>query len=126
VLIKTWARPSKLQADDGGIIAVTFEYTRDDGEGGAVGTGEYFTIEADQVFKAIGQRFDPSDLRNEGLPAIEGGRIRVDPERRTSLPGVWAGGDCVAGRDLTVVAVQDGKLAAESIDRALRGAATKR
>ena len=34
---------------------------------------------------------------------------------------VWAGGDCVAGRDLTVVAVQDGKLAAESINREIMG-----
>jgi glutamate synthase (NADPH/NADH) small chain len=45
----------------------------------------------------------------------------VDEERRTSLPGVWAGGDCVAaGEDLTVVAVEDGKQAALSIDRALK------
>jgi dihydropyrimidine dehydrogenase (NAD+) subunit PreT len=36
--------------------------------------------------------------------------------------GVWAGGDCIAGgQDLTVSAVQDGKLAALSIDRTLRG-----
>ena len=46
----------------------------------------------------------------------------MDEERRTSLPGVWAGGDCVhGGEDLTVSAVQDGKLAALSIDRFLRG-----
>ena len=45
----------------------------------------------------------------------------MDDERRTSLPGVWAGGDCVAGgSDLTVSAVQDGKLAALSIDRFLK------
>ena len=36
------------------------------------------------------------------------------------MPGVWAGGDCVAGgEDLTVAAVEDGKQAALSIDRAL-------
>jgi glutamate synthase (NADPH/NADH) small chain len=35
---------------------------------------------------------------------------------RTSLPGVYAGGDCVAGVDLTVAAVQDGKRAAEAIN----------
>ena len=30
------------------------------------------------------------------------------------MPGVWAGGDCVAGgEDLTVAAAQDGKLAAK-------------
>ena len=34
---------------------------------------------------------------------------------------MWAGGDCVyGGEDLTVSAVQDGKLAALSIDRVLR------
>lgn len=39
------------------------------------------------------------------------------------MPGIWAGGDCVAGgEDLTVAAAQDGKVAAESIHRALGGA----
>jgi glutamate synthase (NADPH/NADH) small chain len=48
------------------------------------------------------------------------GRISVDDEGRTSVPGIWAGGDCVAdGEDLTVAAVQDGKIAAESIHRTL-------
>ena len=45
----------------------------------------------------------------------------MDDSRRTSLPGVWAGGDCVAGQDLTVAAVQDGKLAAHSIHEFLTG-----
>ena len=51
-------------------------------------------------------------------------RILVDEERRTSLRGVWAGGDCVfGGEDLTVSAVQDGKLAALSIDQISEGRA---
>jgi glutamate synthase (NADPH/NADH) small chain len=54
---------------------------------------------------------------------MSGGRIAVDEDRKTSLPDVWAGGDCAAGgRDLTVVAVEDGKRAAVAIDRALRPA----
>jgi dihydropyrimidine dehydrogenase (NAD+) subunit PreT len=53
---------------------------------------------------------------------MDHGRIQVDAERRTSLSGVWAGGDCVPGQDLTVAAVQDGKLAALSIHRFLEGA----
>ena len=75
------------------------------------------------MFKAIGQTFVPTGL-NGGAAAIDlqGGRIKVDAERRTSLAGVWAGGDCVyGGEDLTVAAVQDGKVAAESINRALGG-----
>jgi len=119
VLIKTWARPHRLLTDERGLSAVSFEYTRKDEGGRLAGTGEFFEIEADQVFKAIGQRFDPALLESDDLPEIANGRIRVDQERRTSLPGVWAGGDCVAGLDLTVVAVQDGKLAAESINKQL-------
>jgi dihydropyrimidine dehydrogenase (NAD+) subunit PreT len=119
VMIKTWASPQGLLSDGPVISGVTFEYTEKDAEGRLRGTGKTFTLAADQVFKAIGQNFNCDLLQPNGLPEIENGRIRVDDERRTSLPGVWAGGDCVAGQDLTVVAVQDGKLAAESINRAL-------
>jgi glutamate synthase (NADPH/NADH) small chain len=53
---------------------------------------------------------------------MEGGRIKVDGEGRTSLAKVWAGGDCIAGGDdLTVSAVAQGRDAAESINRALIG-----
>jgi glutamate synthase (NADPH/NADH) small chain len=70
----------------------------------------------DVVFKAIGQQLDLFD----GVETKDG-RIVVDAGHRTSIDGVWAGGDCVAGGDdLTVCAVQHGKLAAIDIDRALR------
>ena len=69
----------------------------------------------------IGQAFVPAVLDGALQSiALEAGRIKVDGEGRTSLAGVWAGGDCAAGgEDLTVVAVEDGKIAAESINRAL-------
>ena len=52
---------------------------------------------------------------------LEGGRIKVDAERRTSVAGIWAGGDCVAGgKDLTVASVDDGRRAAESINQFLK------
>jgi dihydropyrimidine dehydrogenase (NAD+) subunit PreT len=45
-----------------------------------------------------------------------GDKIHVDASFRTALPGIYAGGDCVApGQDLTVQAVQHGKLAALAI-----------
>ena len=119
VLIKTWASPHRLLTDGPAVSGVSFEYTKKNTEGRLVGTGNYFTLKADQVFKAIGQKFNEQLFQSTGLPEIESGRFCVDEERRTSLPGVWAGGDCVPGQDLTVVAVQDGKLAAESINRAL-------
>jgi glutamate synthase (NADPH/NADH) small chain len=119
VLIKTWASPQQILADDSSVSGVTFEYTEKDSKGRLRGTGEYCTLAADQVFKAIGQNFNDELFQSDGLPETENGRFCVDEERRTSLPGVWAGGDCVPGQDLTVVAVQDGKLAAESINRFL-------
>lgn len=121
VLIKTWAQPHEIHADESGVTGVTFERTRLDEDGRPVGTGEFFRLEADMVFKAIGQRFDvaASGLADAETPTIERGRIIVDAERRTSLANVFAGGDCVPGVDLTVVAVQDGKIAAHAIHRQL-------
>lgn len=122
VLIRTWAQPHRIHADQAGVTAVTFERTRPGEDGRPVGTGEFFRLEADMLFKAIGQRFDAGDsgLSGREAPKTEQGRIVVDEERRTSLADVFAGGDCVPGRDLTVVAVQDGKLAAQAIHRQLQ------
>jgi len=122
VKIKLNAMPRRLVAANGQVTAIEFEYTREAG-GKLAGTGETFVLEADMVFRAIGQQFVPAVL-NGASETIElsQGRIKVDGERRTSLAGVWAGGDCVAGgKDLTVAAVEDGKVAAESIHRALMG-----
>ena len=53
-------------------------------------------------------------------PRLVKGRLAVDEHRRTSLADVWAGGDCVeGGEDLTVSAVEDGKIAARAIDQFL-------
>lgn len=125
VLIRSWARPCRIHAGENGVQGVTFEQTHI-GEGGHLaGTGQFFHLETDQVFKAIGQHFDEALCSQPGpgeeFPVIENSRIRIDAERRTNLPGVWAGGDCVPGSDLTVTAVQDGKLAALSIHRFLEG-----
>jgi glutamate synthase (NADPH/NADH) small chain len=79
-------------------------------------------MNADVVFKAIGQEVDWDELgAASAILRIVDGRIAVDDTRRTSLDNVWAGGDCVAGgKDLTVSAVQDGKRAAEAIDAYLK------
>ena len=119
VLIKTWANPSTIFADSNGVNSIEFEYTRNDENGRLTGTGETFTLPADQVFKAIGQHFVPAPFEASEAPAMENGRIRIDEHGHTSLENVWAGGDCVAGQDLTVAAVQNGKIAALSIHDAL-------
>ena len=121
VKIKLNASPVGLVEEDGHIAGVEFEYTAQQ-NGGLAATGERFRLPADMVFKAIGQTFVIESLTgSEAAVRLEGGRIAVDDDGRTSLDDVWAGGDCVAGgQDLTVAAVEDGKRAAEAIDRALR------
>ncbi len=116
VTIRHWATPKGFEGRDGRIAAALFEHRGPSGAGPA----ETLAIPADMVLVAIGQTFLDAPL-GPGMLALDGGRIAVDAERRTTLPGVWAGGDCVAGgQDLTVSAVEDGKQAALSIDRALR------
>ncbi len=122
VRIKHWARPVRLVGEAGQLVAVQFEYTQLDAAGVLTGTGETFSLEADQVFKAIGQVLVPDPIRDGTRQVLEmqDGKIAVDAQGHTSLPGVWAGGDCVTGVDLTVQAVQDGKVAAHAIDSWLR------
>ncbi len=120
VVIRHWVQPKRVIAEGGTVAGIELEYTRMV-DGRLAATGETLVVPADQVFRAIGQQFEPSALNGSG-PAIEleGGRIRVDAEGRTSLAKVWAGGDCVrAGEDLTVAAVAAGRDAAESMHRAL-------
>ncbi|MFV0514142.1 MAG: NAD(P)-dependent oxidoreductase [Jhaorihella sp.] len=107
-------RPVRLLGE-GALEAVELEYTTV-ANGGLEGTGETVTLAADLLFKAIGQRL-------EGAPdalALEGGKIAVTGAGRTSLAGVWAGGDCASGgEDLTVTAVAEGRDAAMDIHAAL-------
>jgi dihydropyrimidine dehydrogenase (NAD+) subunit PreT len=121
VTIRHWAAPQAVLVDGGRLSGVRFADTtlRD---GRLVETGATFTLPADMVLRAIGQTYVGAAAGSaaDGAVALEGGRIRCDADGRTSVPGVWAGGDCrFGGRDLTVEAVQDGKLAARSMHQAL-------
>lgn len=110
VTLITHAKPVRLLGSGGHVTGVEFERTS--GE-----AGDRFAVDADMVLKAIGQTLVPIGIDGE-LLTVDGARIAVDAGGRTTLPGVWAGGDCAAtgGIDLTVQAVQDGKVAAASID----------
>jgi glutamate synthase (NADPH/NADH) small chain len=103
VTIRHWSTPVRIVADGG--HAAALEIARPD--------GSTETLAADLILKAIGQRFVPPD----GVDlAMSGGRIAVDPATgATSLPGVYAGGDCIPGPDLTVHCVRDGKRSAAAI-----------
>ena len=81
--------------------------------------GSEFVLPCDTVISAIGQE-KPALAALLGLE-LEGGYIAVSEGLETSIPGVYAGGDCVRvrGSASTVMAVQDGKVAAASIHAAL-------
>ena len=83
--------------------------------------GSEFTVPCDAVIKAIGQE-KPALATALGLD-VAGGYIVVNEAMQTSLPRVYAGGDCVRlrGSASTVMAVQDGKYAAAAIHRQLSG-----
>lgn len=112
VRIVTGASPVAIHGN-GAVREIEFEYNDDD----LTATGVRFRLSADQVLKAVGQT-----LVGEDLPDLRGRKIAVTGPGRTSIEGVWAGGDCAAGGDdLTVTAVAQGRNAAEDIHASLTG-----
>ncbi len=81
--------------------------------------GSNFLLPADQIVKATGQ--EKPRLASLLKLKTDKGFIQVSKEFATSSPGVYAGGDCIRahGAASTVMAVQDGKLAARSIHERL-------
>ncbi|MBZ9663834.1 NAD(P)-dependent oxidoreductase [Pseudomonas sp. LMG 31766] len=118
VRLLTWAQPDAvLLNEQGQVRGMRFARTRVE-NGRLQSTGQTFELAADAIFSAIGQAFDGSALGDPLARELkrEGERIWVDAQLQTSVPGIYAGGDCTAlGQDLTVQAVQHGKLAAEAI-----------
>jgi dihydropyrimidine dehydrogenase (NAD+) subunit PreT len=82
--------------------------------------GSNALLPADQIVKAIGQ--NKLSLASQLALKTERGFISVDANFETSAPGVFAGGDCIRARGSasTVMAVQDGKLAARAIYQRLK------
>ncbi|MEM2542638.1 MAG: NADPH-dependent glutamate synthase [Candidatus Korarchaeum sp.] len=83
--------------------------------------GSEFDLEVDAVVIAIGQR--PNRILYQEVPELEvtrQGTIVVDERYRTTLKGVFAGGDAIRGEATVVLAMGDGKKAALSIDEYLR------
>ncbi len=112
VKIVTNAMPVAVHAGE-----VEFAYTVDTPDG-LKPAGETFRLRADQVFKAIGQTLQGAPV---GI-SLDGGKIAINGPGRTSVAGVWAGGDCAnGGEDLTVTAVAEGRDAAEDIHAHLTG-----
>jgi glutamate synthase (NADPH/NADH) small chain len=120
VTIRHWSQPSEI-LHGARVTGMQFERTQLNEEGKLLGTGESWSLEADVIFTAVGQTLD-SKVFGDSADRLkhERGKLLVDEARRTSVAGLWAGGDCAFGHDdLTVTAVQDGKLAAIDIDQFL-------
>lgn len=81
--------------------------------------GSEFVLPADQIVKAVGQQ-KPALAALLNIETKEG-FLAVDESFQTSLNGVYAIGDCIRSRGAasTVMAVEDGKLAAAAIHQQL-------
>ena len=79
--------------------------------------GSEFTIDADCVIMALGTSPNPLiKSTTEGLETTKWGGIVADESGRTSIPGVFAGGDAVTGAATVILAMGAGKTAASAID----------
>ncbi len=114
------AAPQRVVSDGGAASGVAFLRTRQTGEGRAAKletiAGSEFILAGDMVIKALGQ-----EPLLEMLGAVDGlkidrGRISIDAKTgATSVPGLFAGGDCISKGAEVVDAVQQGKTAAAGI-----------
>ena len=114
----------------------TTAYRRDrwtlDADGRPQPTGQFETLPADAVVLALGQTTDSDFLRNvPGLTFGADGTVVVGTNMMTGHPGLFAGGDAIAGERSVTIAVGHGKRAARNIDAwlretQLRGARPKR
>ncbi|KAI1690769.1 hypothetical protein DdX_22309 [Ditylenchus destructor] len=66
-MIRHWLQPKRVIAKDGHVAGIEVEYT-EMRDGTLTGTGETGVLAADQIFKAIGQTFETSDLGRWPLP----------------------------------------------------------
>jgi formate dehydrogenase (NADP+) beta subunit len=102
---------------------LTVEVMDLDADGRPQPTGRLETLSADAVVLALGQTTESLFLRHvPGLAFAPDGTVAVGPDMMTGYPGLFAGGDAIAGDRSVTVAVGHGKRAARHIDAWLRGA----
>ena len=84
-------------------------------------TGRFETLTADAVVLALGQSTESGFLRRvPGVVFGADGAVVVDANMMTGHPGLFAGGDAIAGEKSVTIAVGHGKRAARHIDAWLR------
>jgi len=89
--------------------------------------GSEFKIEIDQAVVAIGSTPNPIIRRTTPeLKVKKRGEIEADEDGRTSIPGVFAGGDIVTGAATVITAMGAGRKAADAIDKYLKNRHSRR
>jgi glutamate synthase (NADPH/NADH) small chain len=79
--------------------------------------GSEFILDIDEAIVAIGNTPNPIIARTTaGLKIKRKGEIEADDDGRTSLPGVFAGGDAVTGAATVITAMGAGRKAAAAMD----------
>jgi glutamate synthase (NADPH/NADH) small chain len=82
--------------------------------------GSEYTVPVDTLVMAIGQSANPTVPRATPELITKRGKVQINETGQTSLDNVYAGGDLVRGGSTVILAMYDGRKAAESIDRVLR------
>ena len=104
------ATPVEVLGADGRVSGVRFRDTRDS-------DSDCYELGCDHFIKATGQVAYPWLREVDGLALRDNGTLQVDPVTwMTSLPGVFAAGDCVVRAKEVVNAVREGTAAAQAID----------
>ena len=130
IVFRFLTNPLEILGDDQGWVRATKCQEMELGEPDASGRrrpvpkeGSEFVLDLDCVIMALGTSPNPLiKSTTEGLETAKWGGIVVDEETgRTSLPGVYAGGDAVTGAATVILAMGAGKTAAAAMDEYLRG-----
>ncbi len=79
-------------------------------------------LDVDTIVFAVGQSVDTSFLPEDRFETIRGGRIKVDPVTfRVGTSKCFVAGDCSGSSVIAIEAMANGRSAAESVDRLLKG-----
>ncbi len=74
-------------------------------------------IEAEEIFFALGRSPNTASLRlqNAGVETEPNGRIHTNQYQQTSVPNIFAAGDCCGPHEIVHIAIQQGELAVNNM-----------
>ena len=129
IIFKLLTNPTEILTDEQdnvvGMKCVEMELGEPDASGRrrpVVKPNSEFTMDIDCVIMSLGT--SPNPLLKQTTPGLETkkwGEIIADENGKTSLEGVYAGGDAVTGAATVILAMGAGKVAAKAIDEYLSG-----